>query len=138
MSNFVLSEDVIELIGIVPTNDDGTINGAWYDRKACESITMRGYTGAASGSPTAQTTDFKLQDADTIAGAGSADVTDGAMTQITADDGDVSLDIDARGIKQFVRMVAVTVLTAGTAPKLPVAGTLIFGNTKKTPNPVVV
>lgn len=138
MSNFVLSEDVIELIGIVPANDDGTIEGTWYDRKDCESITMRGYTGAASGSPTGQTTDFKLQDADVIAGTGVADVAGSDMTQIVADDGDVSLDLDARGIRQFVRMVAVTVLTAGTTPFLPVAGTLIFGNSKKTPNPVVV
>ena len=137
MSNFVISEDIVQKIGIKPTDDTGTtINGAWIDRKACESMLLKGYTGAATGSPTAQTTDFKLQDADDIAGNGSADVTGGALTQITADDGEETLDLDARGIKQFVRMVCVTVLTAGSSPRLPVMGTILFGNTKKTPNPV--
>ena len=52
------------------------------------------------------------------------------------DDGEVSLELDARGIKQFVRMVVTTVLTAGTSPRLPLMGTILFGNPKETPNPV--
>ena len=125
MSNFVLSENVVPKIGVKPTDDTGTtINGPWIDRKACESLLLKGYTGVATGSPTAQTTDFKLQDADDIAGGGSADVTGGALTQITADDGEETLDLDARGIKQFIRMVCTTVLTAGSSPRLPLMGTI--------------
>ena len=136
MSNFVMSQEIVEKVGIEPIADTGTaITGPWMDRKANESILMKGYTGLATGSPTGQTTDFKLQDADDIAGGGVADVAGEVLTQIVADSGDEKKDVDARGIRQFVRMVCTTVLTAGTSPTLPVAGFLIFGNAKETPNP---
>ena len=137
MSNFVLSKDIVEKVGIIPEDSAAaTINGPFVDRKDCESLLLKGYAGAETGSPTSKTVDFKLQDADTLAGAGSADVTGGALTTITADDADEKLDIDARGVKQFVRMVCVVAFVSGSTPTCPVAGTIIFGNTKKTPNPV--
>jgi hypothetical protein len=80
--------------GIKVTNSvAATINGTYVDRQDYQSCVLVCQCGDASGSPTAQTVDCKLQHS-TATGSGFVDVTNGAITQITADDSLAYVDVN--------------------------------------------
>ena len=89
-------------------------------------------SGAAAGSPTAQTLNAKLQDSDTVGGT-YVDITDAAITEIAADDGVERVDVDLSGVKAFIRVVQTMVLTAGTSPTWPVKSDVILGGPVEVP-----
>lgn len=121
------------VVGVKPTNDTGTvINGAAIDRTGFESCVLHVATGAATGSPTGQTLNAKLQDSDTSGGT-FVDITGAAITEIAADDGVEEVDVDLSGVKAFIRVVQTMVLTAGTSPAWPVKSDVILGGPVEVP-----
>ena len=126
-------------IGTPVFSDDGAapVNGTGIDRTGHMSCVLIGQGGAATGSPTAQTADFKIQDSDTVGGAyvdyvpeqggqvGAAALA--ATPQAIADDFIVTASINLRGAKAFIRVVTTVVLTAGTSPEWPVSAALLLG-----------
>ena len=121
------------IIGIDPANASaGTTNGAAIDRDGYNSCVLHGACGAATGSPTAQTVDQKLQDS-ADGSTGWADLTGAAITQLAADDAEAEVDVDLSSAKQFIRVVSVVAFTAGTSPAIPVASTVVLGGPVATP-----
>ena len=107
-----------------------TINGAAVDCTFSggggESVVLHAACGAATGAPSAQTVDAKIQDS-ADGSTGWADVGD-AITQLTADDtGGESPGINLSTLNRFLRVVLVVALTAGTAPTIPVHAVLVIG-----------
>ena len=120
-------------IAISPQNTaPATINGPEIDRQGKLSMVITGQAGAATGSPTAQSVIYKLQDTATTGGS-FADVTGGAAAALTTDDSIVELDIDLAEVKRFVRVVAIIALTAGSTPKIDVACAAVFGGADTLP-----
>ena len=121
-------------IGIDPANDDGAaaINGASIDRQNLESCVLHAACGAATGTPTTQTVDAKLQDS-ADGSTGWADITGASVAQMTGDDEDQYKDIDLSGAKRYVRAVVTVAFTGGTSPKIPVACTIALGGAKEKP-----
>ncbi len=120
-------------IGHHPQNDTrSTVNGTGIDRQDLASVTLFAFSGAATGTPATQLFDAKLQHS-TLIGSAYVDVTDGAVTQIAADDGSAYVDVDCTGLNQFVRVVATVAFTGGSSPEWPVATTLIFGGARTEP-----
>lgn len=103
-----------------------TINGAAIDRQDILSCVLHGRTGAAAGSPTAQTYDLKLQDS--ADGSTSwADLTGAVITQITAIDTSGYVDVNLLSAKRYIRSVGTVAFTAGTSPTLEVACAVVLG-----------
>ena len=133
-----------EAIGTPAFADDGsTVNGAAIDREGHQSCALLAQGGAATGAPSAQTADFKIEDsadgstgwADYITpqsgqvGAPAA----AAIAQQTADDFLVKLDVNLAGAKKFIRVTSVVVLTAGTSPTWPVSSAVLLGPKDELP-----
>jgi hypothetical protein len=119
--------------GIKVTNSvAATINGTYVDRQDENSCTLVCQCGDASGSPTAQTVDCKLQHS-TATGSGFADVTNGAITQITADDTLAYVDINMEGLNRYIRAVVTVAFTGGSTPAIPVSATIILGGGRDEP-----
>lgn len=121
------------VVGIDPDNASaGTINGAAIDRTGFESCVLHLAAGAASGAPTTQAIDAKLQESADGA-TGWTDIEDAAVTQITADDTDGEVDVDLSGAKQFIRAVVEVAFTGGTTPAIPVAAAVVLGGPQEVP-----
>ena len=118
-------------IGIDPEDSAAaTINGAAIDRRSATgsgaSAVLHVACGAATGSPSTQTVDGKLQDS----ADGSSDWQDigTAITQLTGDDEDGSSpNRNLVDVRKFVRAVVVVAFSGGSSPTIPVAATICFG-----------
>lgn len=104
----------------------GTVNGSAINRQGFLSAVLHCAAGAASGAPTAQTVDAKLQDS-ADGSTGWADITGAAITQLTADNSEAQVDVDLGTAKKFIRAVVDVGFTGGTSPSIPVAATVILG-----------
>ena len=122
--------------GTEPANQvAGTVNGAAIDRAALgmpQSATLVGACGAASGTPTAQSVDFKLQHSD-ASGSGYADLSGAAVTQMTADDQLEYVDVDLSSAKRYIRVVEVVAFTGGSTPAIPTSSQVILGGAERLP-----
>jgi len=118
-------------IGIDPDDSiAATIEGAAinlnYSAGGGESVVLHVACGAATGGPSAQTVDGKIeQSAD-----GSTSWTDvgDAITQLTGDDEDgESPGINLSTLQKYIRANIVVGFTGGSTPTIPVAATLVIG-----------
>lgn len=126
-------------IGTVPAaSAAGTVNGTGVDRTGFRYAVLEAMTGAATGSPTTQTLDVKLQHSDTV-GSGYTDfqplgtAASGAVAQITAVNSRKRKTIDLFSAKQFVRVVTVTAFTGGSTPTLANSVSLILAGADTLP-----
>lgn len=122
------------LIGIASIATDTAVNGTEIDRHTydMQSCVLVVGTGSATGSPSAQSVAGKLQHTATT-GTGYADVTNGAITAITADDTVATKDIDCSALNRFIRVVVTATLTGGSTPKIPVWACLVYGGSRVEP-----
>lgn len=121
------------VFGNLPQNASaGNIEGAAIDRMGFDSCKLAACAGAASGTPTAQSYDAKLQES-ADGSTGWTDITDAAVTQIDADDTQEHVDVDLTGCKQYIRVYGVVAFTGGTTPALPVAAVVELGGPHKRP-----
>ncbi|HWP59536.1 MAG TPA: hypothetical protein VNL14_16710 [Candidatus Acidoferrales bacterium] len=125
--------------GINPANAAaGTINGAAIDRAGIGgknqfmSCVLKISCGAASGGPSAQTVNAKLQDS-SDGSSGWADISGAAVTQLTADNGESQVNVDLSAAKRHIRAVVTVGFTGGTSPAIPVAAELILGGAQTLP-----
>lgn len=116
----------------------GTVNGTAHALRTNRPLSciLFGHVGQASGSPTAQSVTFKLQDAaDDGAGAVDAgtwaDFTGGGGTAITTDSAGDEIDVDLKGARDYVRAVATVAFTDGTTPAIELAAVITFAGYHK-------
>ena len=127
-----LNAHVSAKTGTVPLANTGTVvNGTGFDRTEFLSCVLIASAGAATGGPSAQTYDVKLQEADLLAGP-YTDVADAATPQISADNGLATKGVDLGGLKKFVRTVSTVALTGGT--DWPVSDTILLGGDRELPS----
>ena len=110
-----------------------TITGAAIERTIFMSCVLHAACGAATGSPTGQTVDSKLQQS--VDGSTSwTDVTGGAIAQLLdTDDIEAYVDVDLGSVENYIRVVTVVGFTAGTDPAIPVQASLVLGGAKELP-----
>ena len=108
------------------------INGAAQDRVGFASCVVFAASGDATGAPTAQAVDVKLQDS-ADGTTGWTDIAGAAVATLAADDSAAEIDVDLSSARQFVRAVAIVAFTGGTAPTIPVAVSLIMGGAAELP-----
>lgn len=126
---------------VAENNSAGTRNGSAIDRESgqglFESCTLHVTAGAASGSPTAQTLDVKIQDsADGSTGWADytqPDGTSAAIAQQTADAVDVELDVNLTGAKRYLRVVEVIAFTGGSSPAWGAGESVVLGGSPFEP-----
>ncbi|MEE9140513.1 MAG: hypothetical protein V3U18_07020 [Alphaproteobacteria bacterium] len=122
-----IGAEVKSVKGINPADSAAaTINGPAIDRSGFLSAVLHHASGAATGTPTAQTVDSKLQDS-ADGSTGWADITGAAAAQLTADDTDADVNVDFGTTKKFIRVVTTVGFTGGTSPTIPVAATVMLG-----------
>lgn len=121
-------------IGSIPLSSLGgaAVNGPAINRLGFDSCVLHTAGGSATGSPSAQTLDAKLQESADGSTAWT-DITGAAITQIIADDSEAQVDVDLSGVKKFIRVVQTVVLTAGTSPEWPVSSVVILGGASQVP-----
>lgn len=108
----------------------GTTDGAAIDRLGYGSCVLHHACGVATGAPTGQTVDHKLQDsadgstgwADYVPPTGTA-----AATQLTANSTEAEKDVDLSGAKRFIRVRRVVGFTGGTTPAIPTQASVTLG-----------
>lgn len=122
------------VIGVLPfARTAAAVNGPSIDRRGFDSCVLHTVGGAATGSPTGQTLDAKLQES-ADGSTGWADIVPAiAITQIVADDVEQRVDADLSGNKRFIRVVQTVTLTAGTTPTLPCGSNVILGGATEVP-----
>ncbi|MDB4896886.1 MAG: hypothetical protein JWN15_3148, partial [Firmicutes bacterium] len=81
----------------------GAIAGAAIDRFGYQSCVLLAKAGAATGTPTTQTFDAKLQDS-ADGTTGWADLVGAATTQITAANGEQHKNVDLTGARRYIRV----------------------------------
>ncbi len=117
--------------GIIPVdNVAATLNGPAIDLTFSggggESVVLHASCGAATGGPSAQTFDAKIQDS-ADGSTGWADIGD-AITQLTADDTNgESPGINLSTLKKFIRVVMVIGFTGGSTPTIPASAVCVIG-----------
>ena len=126
---------VKSLVTVRPTN-------AAAGAQTAEAVDTMGYNtamvvievGAASGSPTAQTVDAKVQESDD-GSTGWTDVDGAAITQITADDQSALIRVEGLGTgrKRYLRVLATVGFTGGTSPAIPVTASIALGRAFNEP-----
>lgn len=126
--------DYVKLQKAIDPEDSAaaTITGGPIDRTGFNSCILHAAAGAASGAPSAQTVDAKIQDSATSGGS-FVDFPGAAIATITADDSDAEVDVDLSGAKAFIKVVVVVGFTGGTTPAIPVASTLALGGSEVEP-----
>lgn len=101
----------------------GTASGPWIDRTGFQSAKLTGILGAISGSPSAASATFNLQDASDDSGTGAADFGD-ALTALDSADSVANGNFDLSGAKQFVRVQCDVAFTGGSSPSALIAAAL--------------
>lgn len=116
-------------VGIVPASRAaGTTNGTGIDRQGLNSCTLFVQTGASSGTPSAISLACKLQESSDDASADAyADITDAAITAITAVNTYAQVDVDLTGCERYVRAVMTPAFTGGSSPEILSSAAIIFG-----------
>jgi hypothetical protein len=122
--------------GTPPLADTGSVvNGTSVDlttKQSPHSGVLVAMAGAATGSPSAQTLNVKLQDS--ADDSTFADIVPAvAITEIAADNGKQVVDVDLRNLRRYVRAVTTVVLTGGSTPTWPVATALVMGGQEEIP-----
>lgn len=124
----------------VPTSQvAGTLASAAFDRSPVngaqnfDSVFLFHACGAATGSPTAQTVDCKLQECATVGGT-YTDVSPAvSLTQLTADDTSAYTKANVRNCLQFLKLLHTVAFTGGSTPAIPVSGAIIGGGAAYSP-----
>ncbi len=117
--------------GIIPEDSvAATINGPAIDRFSGggTSAVLHAACGAATGSPSTQTVDAKIQDS-ADGSTGWADLSPAiATTQLTADDTESeSANVNLINHKRHIRVVVTVGFSGGSTPTIPVSATLCLG-----------
>jgi hypothetical protein len=131
------------LIGTVPAAPvAGTRNGSAINRRQSGAIaqgcTLFASSGAATGTPTTQTLDAKIQDS-ADGSTGWADyippdqTTVAAITQITAVNSSAEVDVNLSGAKAYIRVVETLAFTGGSTPTLGVQTAVVLVGFDRTP-----
>jgi len=110
----------------------GTINGAAIERTNFKSCKLHAACGAASGAPSAQSVDSKLQES-ADGSTGWADIAGAAVTQMTGDDEEQTVDVDLGSALNYIRVVTVVAFTGGTAPAVEVQSAVALGGSMELP-----
>lgn len=121
-----LGENIKTGLALEPIADDGAQTGVVIDRKGFYGAVFTTVVGLATGSPSAQTVDTKIQECDTSGGS-YTDISGATMTQITADSLGGEINLDLNSIKRYIKVVTTVALTGGSTPKLPVGVTYVLG-----------
>jgi len=109
------------------------VNGASVDRLDYGSCVIVALTGAATGTPSAQSHRFKVQES--ADDSTWSDVTDATIT-IAADDTSAELDLDLTARKRYLRVVydaSNSSFTDGTSPANDIAATIVLGGAVELP-----
>ena len=126
--------NILARVGTVPANSSGAQTGTGIDRMGYSSCLLVVETGAASGTPSPQTCDCKLQESsDDGSPDAYADISGAAITQITADNGRAHVSVNLAGCERYIRAITTVSLTGGSSPKWPVAAEIILGGADNLP-----
>lgn len=111
----------------------GSRNGAAIDRLGFASLVLIDAVGAATGAPSTQTHDLKIQESDD-GSSGWTDVSGAALAQKTTATAEVRrLDFNLAGVKRFIRTVETNAFTGGTTPAFPSAAVVVLGGSDELP-----
>ena len=112
----------------------GAVNGAAVDAKGYDSGLAIVEMGVATGSPTAQTVDAKIQES-ADGSTGWADVSGASITQQTADDKSAQIRVDdlENSRQRYLRLVITVGFTGGSTPAIPIVGNIVLGRAENIP-----
>jgi hypothetical protein len=108
--------------------------GSGVDLQGKQSFVWHTLAGGTTGTPDSFSVNGKLQHSDVDSDLSYEDVVANpqnasvAITAITAVDTDRRVEIDARGLKRYVRPVYTVAFVAGTTPAVLLASTIVTGD----------
>jgi len=116
-----------------PTASGTAIKGSAIDRTGFDSCVLAVFTGAAAGTPDSFSVAGKLQHSDTTTDGDFTDLTDGAITAITAVDTLAEVDVNLADAKQYIRAVVTPTYVGGTTPSVLLGAVVIKGGARNPP-----
>lgn len=125
-------------IPIQNVNAGSDVNGTGFDRQGYGSGVMQAQTGSATGSPSAQTHRFVLEESsDNSTFTTAQDRSGNDITiDITEDDKLDEIDVDFQALKRYLRVTydaSESSFTGGSSPTNDIAASLIFGGADELP-----
>ncbi len=119
-----LNDNVKTVKGIAPQAASTAVNGNGIDRSGYNYAVVACETGATTGTPTSTSVAFKVQDsADNTT---FADVSSATVTIADAAHGEVNVDL--RGLRQYIRVVATPTFVGGTSPTVQISASVVLGD----------
>jgi hypothetical protein len=122
------------LSALDPNSDTGgsAVDGNIIDRKGFESAVMTCLQGDTTGSPTSQSTVWKVEEGDASDLSDATDVTGATVTITTADTvGEINMDLRSR--KRYIRLTQTTTFVGGTSPETRNGGSVTLGDPQVKP-----
>ena len=124
----------VQTIEIGSTDASADVDGDAVDRLGYLSAKILAKTGAATGTPDAQSLVFQLQESD-ASGSGYVAV-DGATITIAADDTLSVLDVDLSARKRYLRVIldaSESSFTGGSSPANDISCDIVLGGADVLP-----
>jgi hypothetical protein len=112
-----------------PNSDTGgsAVDGIIIDRKGFYSAVFHCLIGDVTGTPSAQSAVFKVEEGDASDLSDASDVAGATITITTVDTaGEINLDLRSR--KRYLRLTQTTTLTGGSSPEIRNAGSCVLGD----------
>jgi hypothetical protein len=122
------------VLSIAPVSTDGSadVNGSGVDRLGYYSGVVVCLAGAASGSPSAQSLVFQLEESSDNS---AFTAVSGQTVTIEADDTLGKLNFDASGLKRYLRVVCTdaSAFTGGSSPANDISALIVLGGADSLP-----
>jgi len=123
-------------VGTTPQAAAAAVTGTGLDRKGFASCVLFVEAGQKGGDvePTTFSLAGKLQQSSDNGDADAyADITDAAITAITAEDGSAQVDVDLTGCERYIRAVLTPAFVGGTNPTLLCNSAIVLGGADALP-----
>ena len=110
-----------------------SVNGSSVDTQGYNNAFVQCDVGAASGSPTAQSVTYKVQESSD--NSTFTDISGAVTSAITANNKSAQINLIGLGlnIARYIRVVATISFTGGTTPAIPVASSVLLGRAFEEP-----
>ncbi len=132
--SYKLGENSKLIAAIAPaTLAAGSKNGTIIDRYGFYDGIVHLAVGTATGSPTAQGVSLKMQSGNEADGNDMIDVAGDVLAALTANNTESELNLDLNPYGRYLRVVPAVTFTGGTSPTIPVAVTIVLGNSINIP-----
>jgi hypothetical protein len=126
-------DGILSKVSVRPQAATAAVNGTGVDTMGFSSAMIVVENGAATGAPTTQTVDAKVQES--ADNSTFTDVTGATITQMTASSKSAQIRVEGLGTSRlrYLRVVVTPAFTGGTTPAALISANILLGRAQNEP-----